>query len=98
MCSDGMLEQMEDHEIVNILSLRKPDQEKIRILKGATKDNKDNHSAHLIRILSVSGEDAAAPDMEEIVKKDGHRVIWFTLAAALFLVICIALYVFMKRL
>ena len=98
MCSDGMLEQMEDREIVNILSLRKPDQEKIRILKGATKDNKDNHSAHLIRILSVSGEDVAAPDMEEIVKKDGHRVIWYTLAAALFLIICIALYVFMKRL
>ena len=98
MCSDGMLEQMEDREIVNILSLRKPDQEKIRILKGATQDNKDNHSAHLIRILSVSGEDAAAPDMEEIVKKDGHRVIWYTLAAALFLIICIALYVFMKRL
>lgn len=98
MCSDGMLEQMEDREIVNILSLRKPDQEKIRILKGATQDNKDNHSAHLIRILSVSGEDAAAPDMEEIVKKDGHRVIWYTLAVALFLAICIAFYVFMKRL
>ena len=98
MCSDGMLEQMEDREIVNILSLRKPDQEKIRILKGATKDNKDNHSAHLIRIQSVSGVNAAAPDMEETVKKEGHRLIWYTLAAALFLVICIALYVFMKRL
>jgi len=53
MCSDGMLEQMNDLELVNILSLPKPDSEKIRILKGATKDNKDNHSAHLIKIVSV---------------------------------------------
>lgn len=53
LCSDGMLEQMEDQEIVNILSLKKQDTEKIRILKGATQDNRDNHSAHLVRILSV---------------------------------------------
>ena len=53
LCSDGMLEQMEDREIVNILSLKKPDSEKIQILKGATRNNRDNHSAHLVRILSV---------------------------------------------
>lgn len=53
LCSDGMLEQMEDRELVNILSLKKTDLEKIRILKGATRDNRDNHSAHLIRIQSA---------------------------------------------
>jgi len=53
LCSDGMLEQMEDRGIVNILSLKKPDSEKIQILKGATRNNRDNHSAHLVRILSV---------------------------------------------
>lgn len=59
MCSDGMLEQAEDEEIVNILSLPRPDADKVKILIGATKDNKDNHSAHLIRILKVQdGEDA----------------------------------------
>lgn len=57
LCSDGMLEQMEDQEIVNILSLRKSDTEKVRILTGATKDNRDNHSAHLIRIVSQDGEE-----------------------------------------
>ena len=51
MCSDGMLEQMEDRELVNILSLPQSDFKKIGILKGATKDNRDNHSAHLIHIL-----------------------------------------------
>ena len=54
MCSDGMLEQAEDDEIVNILSLPKPDADKVKILIGATKDNRDNHSAHLIRIVDVS--------------------------------------------
>jgi len=53
LCSDGMLEQMDDREIVNILSLKKPDSEKIQILTGATRDNRDNHSAHLVRILSI---------------------------------------------
>lgn len=57
MCSDGMLEQAEDEEIVNILSLQRPDEEKIKILIGTTKNNKDNHSAHLIRIKKVLEEE-----------------------------------------
>lgn len=56
MSSDGMLEQMEDDELVNILSMNVPDTRKIEILKGATKENKDNHSAHLIRVVSVKRE------------------------------------------
>lgn len=56
MCSDGMLERAEDLEIANILSLDRTDEQKIGILKGATQDNKDNHSAHLIRILDVLDE------------------------------------------
>ncbi len=61
LCSDGMLEQMDDREIVNILSLHKSDSEKIQILKGATEDNRDNHSAHLIHITSVGSEEEARP-------------------------------------
>ena len=57
MCSDGMLEQAEDKEILNILSLDRSDDEKIEILRGATRENKDNHSAHLIRILEVRDEE-----------------------------------------
>lgn len=53
LCSDGMLEQSEDREIVNILSMKRPDKEKIAILKGATAENRDNHSAHLIRVVSA---------------------------------------------
>ena len=54
LCSDGMLEQSEDEEILNILSLPRPDTEKIEILRGATKDNRDNQSAFLVRIVEVS--------------------------------------------
>lgn len=57
MCSDGMLERAEDSEIANILSLDRTDEQKIGILKGAAQDNKDNHSAHLIRILEIWDEE-----------------------------------------
>lgn len=68
MCSDGMLEHSEDEEIVNILSLPRPDEDKIAILRGATKDNKDNHSAHLIRIADIM-EDGPRPDSVPPKKK-----------------------------
>lgn len=63
MCSDGMLEISEDSEIVNILSMSRSDADKIEILKGASRENRDNHSAHLIRIVSVdtSSEKKVAP-------------------------------------
>ena len=66
MCSDGMLEQMEDEELVNILAMKSPDTRKVEILKGATKDNKDNHSAHLIRIEAVEmgDESEVIPECE----------------------------------
>lgn len=56
MCSDGMLEQSGDKELVNILSMDRTDDEKIAILKGATAENRDNHSAHLIRVVSVKSD------------------------------------------
>ncbi len=67
MCSDGMLEQAEDGEILNTLSLSRSDEDKIVILRGATKDNKDNHSAHLIRIVEILEEEPrpeSAPEPE----------------------------------
>lgn len=69
MCSDGMLEQAEDEEIVNTLSLPRGLEELIRILKGVTMENKDNHSAHLIRIVGIGEEKVEAipvvPEMED---------------------------------
>lgn len=81
MCSDGMLETAEDREIVNIISMKCPDSRKIEILKGVTKDNKDNHSAHLIRIAAIEeasyGRESAdnVPESEETEEDtDGQTV------------------------
>lgn len=56
ICSDGMLEQeeMEDGSAIKrIFSNQVEDDEKVRILKGATSENQDNHSAIVIKVISV---------------------------------------------
>ncbi len=92
MCSDGMLEHMEDREIVNILALRKSDNEKIRILKGATKDNRDNHSAHLIRIVSVQDNEESNTETDR--REPAHRKFWYVMAILLIILLLIAVFVF----
>ena len=59
MCSDGMLEQSTDDNILNIIT--KPnvsDEHKLEMLRQVTEENKDNHTAHLIYIDKV--EDCVA--------------------------------------
>lgn len=61
MCSDGMLEQMEDQELVAILSDDSTtDEQKKEILLEKTAENKDNHSAFLIHVLDVQGDSPLA--------------------------------------
>lgn len=51
LCSDGMLERTEDVEILNVLSMDdRTDEEKIEIFRKVTEENRDNHSAFLIRV------------------------------------------------
>lgn len=53
LCSDGMLERTEDVEILNVLSMDdRTDEEKIEIFRKVTEENRDNHSAFLIRVTS----------------------------------------------
>ena len=57
MCSDGMLEEASDENILNIIT--KPnvtDEKKLEMLRQVTEDNKDNHTAHLIHIDKVEGK------------------------------------------
>jgi len=57
LCSDGMLEQMDDEQLLEILCASDlTDQQKRDALLQSTIDNKDNHSAILIHIKSVEGE------------------------------------------
>lgn len=69
MCSDGMLEVCDDQEIVNILSLNRPDADKIEILKSVTAENKDNHSAHLIHIVSCNNHRAIDSEKRTVQKR-----------------------------
>jgi protein phosphatase len=66
LCSDGMLENMGNGELVEIFSSKTSDEEKRQRLIEATKDNHDNHSAWLIHIKDVIREDTdKALDNEE---------------------------------
>jgi protein phosphatase len=58
MCSDGMLEQMTNEELVALLSSDISDEEKRSQLIKATANNKDNHTAWLIHIKDVIKEDS----------------------------------------
>lgn len=54
LCTDGMLEQMDDEELMRIVGDQsKTDEEKAEQLKALTKDNADNHSAYLIKVKAV---------------------------------------------
>lgn len=66
LCSDGMLEKMEDDELLSILGDQKTEEQKKDILIGRTAENSDNHSAYILRIEEVEAEegDEAFPDNE----------------------------------
>ena len=57
MCSDGMLEQMDNDQLEALLSSQLTDEEKRNKLIELTKDNQDNHSAWLIHIKDTIKED-----------------------------------------
>lgn len=57
MCSDGMLEQMTNEELVTLLSSDISDEEKRDHLIKATTNNQDNHTAWLIHVKDVVKED-----------------------------------------
>lgn len=57
MCSDGMLEQMDNDQLVALLSSQLTDEEKRNKLIELTNSNQDNHSAWIIHIKDVIKED-----------------------------------------
>lgn len=76
MCSDGMLEEASDENILNIIT--KPnatDEQKLEMLRNVTEENKDNHTAHLIHIDKVEGDVSIASNEESHSPVKG---IWIT--------------------
>ncbi len=57
LCSDGMLEVMDDDQLLNILKAHTNDEKKAQKLRHYTAGNLDNHSAYLIHIQDVEAEE-----------------------------------------
>ena len=57
LCSDGMVEQMDEADIVGILTSDNTDDVKLQRLLAATSENKDNHSAYIIRVDGVEADE-----------------------------------------
>ncbi len=67
ICSDGMLEQMDDEELLHLIGNKElTEDQKINWLITSTENNKDNHSAYLIHVIGVMSEvvDENQPDDE----------------------------------
>lgn len=77
MCSDGMLEQMDNDELVSLLTADAPDGVKVKQLISATANNKDNHSAWLIHVKEVIHEvgDEALLNEEPTAKCNAVNII-----------------------
>lgn len=66
LCSDGMLEQMEDDNIKYIFSDEVGTAaEKVEMLKKVTEYNKDNHTAIIVRVESVVAQPSAPVSASE---------------------------------
>ncbi|MBO7108913.1 MAG: serine/threonine-protein phosphatase [Prevotella sp.] len=73
LCSDGMLENMEDDELLSILNMDVSDEEKAAELINRTEENADNHSAYLIHVKDVEhepGDEQLLSDEEEARRKN----------------------------
>ena len=104
MCSDGMLESMEDEQLVNVLSGKESMKRKIEILIGATKENRDNHSAHLIHVLSVRGNrtlhilpSPAKADGKEVEFPDRTPKLYWWGVTVLVLLLALIAFIFLKH-
>lgn len=63
LCCDGVLEQLTNQRLVEILSKSCPDEEKIKLLEAeSTGKTKDNYTAYLIPINNVEGESTLVQD------------------------------------
>lgn len=69
LCSDGLLENMSDGQLLQLLSTDDPNDQKRQRLIAETQENADNHSAWLIQVGAVTVEDG-----DEAMKNDETKV------------------------
>ena len=78
LCCDGVLEQLTNERLVEILSMSCPDDEKIKLLEAESTDRtKDNYTAYLIPIDDVVGESSIIQDdevsVDAVENEDFHK-------------------------
>ena len=74
LCSDGMLENMDDTQLRHNFSDAAGDDEQKRAgLVAATEFNKDNHTAIMVHILSVSGDNVSEQESEKEILDSFHH-------------------------
>lgn len=76
LCSDGMLEQMNDRALVDLLITGKTDEEIRQRLIEVTKDNKDNHSAWMVKIDRVESESGDESLLHDENKARCNALLW----------------------
>ena len=66
LCSDGVLETVSNDQLIRLLAADATDEEKCQRLRQLTANHADNHTAYIIRILSIESEpaDLSAPNDE----------------------------------
>ena len=69
ICSDGILEHLDDEELLDLLVTNDNDEQKKQKLMELTDGNADNHSAYLIHIGDVLKEDG-----DEMLLNDEQQV------------------------
>ena len=80
LCSDGMMEQMGDDDLIDIIARHDTtDEEKRRLLMDAAEDSRDNHSAIMLRVEDVErekdddtlrGDEAVTPYNALLMRRD----------------------------
>ncbi len=92
ICSDGMLEQMSDENICfNFSHITGTDDNKVDILRRATGENTDNHSAIVVHVIDTDGQPVAASTNGEAATA-APLACWAAFAAAAVVAVAAACY------
>lgn len=76
LCSDGILENMSDELLVEMLEKKESDEKKCQALIQSTANNTDNHSAYLIRISNVEREKDDDQLLDDEAKSHSNAILF----------------------
>lgn len=87
LCTDGMLEDISDDNLVFILSQDVTDEEKVRMLKRSSEQSKDNHSAFLVHVVDSSHVTTSSTPSNGKTSRIGSKIVKCVFWIVLFLLV-----------